>query len=222
MSSGFAGPHTAHRMARLSLADADGRELVLEGSSRSIAAAMRRGITKYGPPECVYVDNGKDYRKVGKGATPGYMMESPLAPQDWRKAELESIEATGFLARVGTALTHCAPYHGQAKHIERFWAPSTSTSINAGRHTPQQPLHASRFHFTRDDGTPQADPPWPRCRVEASQGFSLHRRLPGLDGGICGFASHGIGMDGGTPRQVFENNLNPNQRPAPDPATLAL
>jgi hypothetical protein len=32
----------------------------------------------------------------------------------------------------------------------------------------------------------------------------------------------GIGMDGATPRQVFEANLNPNQKPAPDAATLAL
>jgi len=29
-------------------------------------------------------------------------------------------------------------------------------------------------------------------------------------------------MDGGTPRQVFEANLNPRQRPTPDTATLAL
>jgi hypothetical protein len=32
----------------------------------------------------------------------------------------------------------------------------------------------------------------------------------------------GRGMDGGTPRQVFEANLNPNQKPAPGPDALAL
>jgi hypothetical protein len=32
----------------------------------------------------------------------------------------------------------------------------------------------------------------------------------------------GEGMDGGTPRQVFEANLNPRQKPTPDAATLAL
>jgi hypothetical protein len=83
-----------------------------EGSSRAIASVMRRAIAKYGPPECIYVDNGKDYKKVGKGALPGYRMESPLAPKDWCKREIEEIEATGFLARVGCAVTYCLPYHG--------------------------------------------------------------------------------------------------------------
>ena len=194
-----------------------------EGSSRSIAAAMRRGITKYGPPECVYVDNGKDYRKVGKGATPGYMMESPLAPQDWRKAELESIEATGFLARVGTALTHCAPYHGQAKHIERFWG-------TVHEHFDKcWPTYTTGSPFTRPDSTSLAMMEHRKLTRHGRVAESKHPKASVFIGACLAWLEEyadsphtGIGMDGGTPREVFEANLNPNQRPAPDPATLAL
>ena len=41
-----------------------------EGSSHSITSALRRGVERYGPPESIYVDNGKDYLKVAKGAMP--------------------------------------------------------------------------------------------------------------------------------------------------------
>ena len=41
-----------------------------EGSSRSIATALRRAVMAHGPAELMYCDNGKDYLKVAKGAAP--------------------------------------------------------------------------------------------------------------------------------------------------------
>jgi hypothetical protein len=194
-----------------------------EGSSRSIAAAMRRGIAKYGPPECVYVDNGKDYRKVGKGALPGYMMESPLAPQGWWKAEFDSVESSGFLARVGTALTHCAPYHGQAKHIERFWG-------SVHEHFDKcWPTYTTGSPFTRPDATSLAMMQHRKLARHGRVAESKHPKASVFIAACLAWMEEyadtphtGEGMDGGTPRQVFEANLNPRQKPAPDPATLAL
>jgi putative transposase len=194
-----------------------------EGSSRAIAATMRRGIAKYGPPECIYVDNGKDYKKVAKGALPGYLMESPLAPQGWWKAEFDSIASTGFLARLGIAVTHCIPHHPQSKHVER------SFRTVHERFDKCWPTYTSGNPFTRPESTETA--------------MMIHRRL--LKAGRVDESKHpkaslfimaclawldeyadtphtGEGMDGGTPREVFEANLNPRQKPIPDPATLAL
>jgi transposase InsO family protein len=83
------------------------------GSSRSIAATLRRGILQYGPPEMIYVDNGKDYKKVAKGAQRGFPVED-LHPED-----IASIEQTGFLARIGCGVVHCIPRHPQSTRPTR-------------------------------------------------------------------------------------------------------
>jgi hypothetical protein len=193
-----------------------------EGSSRAIAAVMRRGIAKYGPPEQIYVDNGKDYRKVAKGALPGYMLESPLAPKDWWKQELDSIAATGFLARVGIAVTHCLPYHGQAKGIERAWG-------TVHQFDKVWPTYTSGTPYTRPDSTSLA---MMEHRKLARHGRVAESRHPKASIFIAACLAwmeeyadtplRGEGMDGGTPRQVFEANRNPHQKPSPEPATLAL
>ena len=194
-----------------------------EGSSRAIAACMRRGITKFGPPENLYVDNGKDYRKIARGALPGYLSESPLVQPDWWRTELDAISATGFLRRLGIAVTHCIPHHPQSKCVERAFR-----TVHE-RFDKAWPTYTSGNPFTRPDAT--------------SALMMRHRGL--LKSGRVGEAHHpkasqfilaclawieeyadtrheGEGMDGGTPRQVFEANLNPAQKATPEPATLAL
>jgi hypothetical protein len=194
-----------------------------EGSSRAIAATMRRAIAAYGPPECIYVDNGKDYRKVAKGALPGYLMESPLAPAGWWKAELEDIAATGFLARLGIAVTHCIPHHPQSKHVER------SFRTVHERFDKCWPTYTSGNPFTRPEQTETAMMRHRQLLKAGRVDESKHPKaslfimacLAWLDE-YANTPHSGEGMDGGTPRQVFEANLNPNQKPSPDPATLAL
>jgi hypothetical protein len=197
-----------------------------EGSSRAIAATMRRAILQFGPPEGVYVDNGKDYVKVAKGARRGsdsFLNESPLAPENWWQTELEAIEKTGFLARLGISVTHCIPRHPQSKHVERFF----------------RTLH-TRFdsiHTTYTSGSPATRPD------QTEVAMMEHRRLikagrvtesrhPLASGFITGCLSwieeynatphQGEGMDGRSPNEVFHSDFNPNQKPAPEPATLAL
>ena len=194
-----------------------------EGSSRAIAACMRRGISKFGPPEHLYVDNVKDYRKIAKGARPGCQAASPLAPANWQQAELDSIAATGLLARLNIAVTHCLPFHPQSKAIERFFR-----TVHE-RFDKCWPTYTSGSPFTRPESTELAMMSHRRLLKAGRVAESKHPKasqfilacLAWMDE-YSDTVHEGEGMDGGTPRQVFEANLNPHQKPAPDHATLSL
>ena len=199
-----------------------------EGSSRAIAATMRRAILQFGPPEQIYVDNGKDYIKVAKGAVQGselYKLHfgSGIEPKDWWATEYEAIEHTGILARLGIGVTHCIPRHPQSKHVERFF----------------RTLH---MRFDAVHSTYTSGSPWTRPEA-TEEAMMLHRRL--LRAGRVTESNHplasrfilgclswleeynetphsGKGMDGRTPNEVFASEQNPNQRPVPSPEILAM
>jgi hypothetical protein len=194
-----------------------------EGSSRAIAATMRRAIFRHGPPEHLYVDNGKDYKKVARGAMPGYLQESPLAPKEWWRAELEDIAHTGFLARLGIAVTHCIPHHPQSKHVERFFRTLHE------RFDKCWPTYTSGNPFTRPAATSLAMMDHRRLlragRVSESRHPLASRFIVACLAWIEEYNQtphSGEGMEGGSPVQVFDANRNPDQKPAPDPAALAL
>jgi hypothetical protein len=63
-----------------------GYTFCLEGSSWSITSAIRNAILRFGPCDRFYADNGKDYKKVAKGA----------APAPWWKDEMDRV--TGLLS----------------------------------------------------------------------------------------------------------------------------
>ena len=195
-----------------------------EGSSRAIAATMRRGIQAFGPPEHIYVDNGKDYKKVAKGATRGCEMDaSPLEPKGWWRTELDVVARTGFLARLGIAVTHCIPRHPQSKHVERFFR-TLHQQFDAVHST-----YTSGSPWTRPDATEAAMMRHRRLlkagRVEESNHPLASRLILGCLSWIELYNDtphSGEGMEGRTPNEVFEAEANPNQRPTPEPATLAL
>jgi hypothetical protein len=194
-----------------------------EGSSRSVAATMIRGIRKYGPPVFWYTDNGAAQKKAAKGAQPGYLVDSPLPPKDWRKTEIESIESTGFLARAGIAVQHALPFHPQAKAIERFFRTMHE------RFDKCWPTYTSGSPFTRPDATTALMVHHRKCLAKGHLEKSHHPRVSQIIAAFMGWAEEygntphsGEGCEGLTPRQVFEANRNPAQKPTPDPATLAL
>jgi len=199
-----------------------------EGSSRSIAATLLRVMLEVGPPEGIYVDNGKDYVKVAKGAMhaselPLYDDEDHKAPEGWYDDEYKSLEQKGILARLGISVTHCIPRHPQSKHVERFFR--------------TMHMHFDAVHSTYTSGSPFTRP-------EATEAAMMHhRRL--LKAGRVDESNHprasrfilgclawldeynntpqrGEGMDGQSPNEVFAANPNPNQKPIPPMDTLAL
>jgi hypothetical protein len=184
---------------------------------------MRRAIRRHGQPDDIYFDNGKDYRKVARGAVPGYLRESPLAPKDWWQAELEEIGHTGFLARLGIAVTHCIPHHPQSKHVERFFRTLHE------RFDKCWPTYTSGNPFTRPDATSLAMMDHRRLlragRVNESRHPLASRFIVACLSWIDEYnqTPHtGEGMEGASPLQIFDANRNPNQKPAPDAAALAL
>jgi putative transposase len=194
-----------------------------EGSSRAIAACLRRSISKYGPPEHLYVDNGKDYRKVARGAVRGCETDAALAPESWKQAELDQIAATGFLARLNIAVTHCIPHHPQSKAIERFFGTLHE------RFDKVWPTYTSGSPFTRPESTEAAMMKHRRLLKAGRVGESKHPKASQFILACLGWLEEyadtvhtGEGFEGATPRQAFEANLNPAQKPAPDYATLAL
>ena len=99
-----------------------------------MAATMMRGIRKYGPPIFWYTDNGKPQKKAAKGAQPGYLVEFPLAPPNWRKSEIESIEATWSSALRRYRYSALLAVYLVGQNAKRgFSEPFTNALINAGR-----------------------------------------------------------------------------------------
>jgi hypothetical protein len=194
-----------------------------EGSNRSLCAAMYLPLSTIGPPAGILLDNGKDMQKFAKGAVPYYMAESASAPENWRQSEIESLEATGFMARTGIAVQFCQPYHGQSKNIERFWGTMHQ------KWDKLWPSYSSGSPFTRPQITTEAmerhDKLMKRGRADESDLPSTSAFILATRAWIEEFndSPHtGRGMEGATPNEVFKSCFNPRQRPPIDAATLTL
>jgi len=190
-----------------------------EGSSRSIAASILRGVQRYGLPDAVQLDNGKDYKKTAKGAVP---LSQRNAAEAW-KHEAQEIEDSGFFRRLDVAVTHSIPYHPQGKNIERFFR-----SLHE-RFDKLWPTYTSGTPFTRPDRTSVAMAEHRRLarhgRVDESKHPRVSRIIAECDAWMEEYADtphRGEGMEGATPRQIFEAYPNPNQKPTPDPTALVL
>jgi putative transposase len=194
-----------------------------EGSSRSITTALRHAVAMHGPAEVFYVDNGKDFRKVGRGAIPAYLRESPLASADWREQEMRAIDECGVLARLGIAVQYCQVRHPQSKHIERFFR------TLHGRFDKKFPTYTGGSPDRRPDFTTEAMAKHRKLLAMGMPGNSLHppasvfirMAMTWLDE-YHSTPHSGKGMDGRTPRQVFEEERNPRQKPIPAREVLAL
>jgi len=186
------------------------------GSSRSIAASLRRAILQFGPPEMIYVDNGKDYKKVAKGAQRGFAA-ADLAPDD-----IAEIERSGFLARIGCGVVHCIPRHPQSKGVERMFG--TVHHFDAFFST-----YTSGSSATRPDATGAAMMEHRRLFKKGRVAESNHPLASVFVLACLSWIDKyndtphsGRGMEGMSPNQVFAAEFNPNQKPTPEAATLAL
>jgi len=195
-----------------------------EGSSRSIATAMRHAVTKHGPCEHFYCDNGKDYKRVAKGAMPAYLDESPLARADWFKDELNWMEQIGILGRLQMKITHCIVRHPQSKHVERFFGTM---------HAQFDKLYYQ--HYT--GGAPHLRPDATSAEMMIHRKLAKHDRVDESNhprasvfiaramAWIDEYNHHphsGRGMDGRSPAEVFDQERNPRQKAAPEPFELAV
>jgi hypothetical protein len=190
-------------------------------SSRTIASALRVAISRFGLPDVFYVDNGKDFRKIGKGA---------LSPEDLAALDTDgritiSGEHTGLLARLKIAVRYCTPRHPQAKQIESFF------SFQSKRFDPLfGPAYAGRKPHQRSDENAAAL----KLHKQFLQGKAQGTVLP-LASELILMAAHwleefntsyrdhsGVGMgEGKTPYEVFNQLLPEPERRRCDVASIA-
>jgi hypothetical protein len=195
-----------------------------EGSSRSIATAMRRAFAQHDPCEHFYCDNGKDYLKVAKGAQPAYLSD-PAEIRGWHEQEMRQIEQQGILARLGIKVTHCIVRHPQSKHVERFF----------------RTLHErfdKRFYQHYTGGASHLRPDATSAAMEMHRKLMKHGRVneslhppASIFIALCmawieeyhQTAHSGDGMDGRTPAEVFLSEQAPERKAQrPDNQSLAL
>jgi putative transposase len=81
-------------------------------SSNTISSALQLAMRKFGKPQCFYVDNGKDFKRLAKDAP-----ALPVPSEDANKVLFN----LGVLVRLGIHPQHCLPLHPQSKQIESFF-----------------------------------------------------------------------------------------------------
>jgi hypothetical protein len=81
-------------------------------SSSTISSALQVALRNFGKPDCFYVDNGKDFKRLAKDAP------ALAAPSEDANKVLFDL---GVLVRLGIHPQHCLPLHPQSKQIESFF-----------------------------------------------------------------------------------------------------
>jgi transposase InsO family protein len=197
----------------------------ISASWQSIASALHMGISRFGKPELFYMDNGKDFRKIGAGAERGSLLalSVPKELDEHGRVPLSS-ETQGLLARLGIKVSYCTPFHPQAKQIESLFnlvAKRFDRTFFKHGYTGSKPELRSDFCAVAEKqykeflaGKRQKSP-----LVGAKQFMALHAQW------IKEFnESHlhsGRGMEGKTPLAVMDELLPVAQREIPDMLALA-
>jgi len=81
----------------------------------TVLLAMKRAVEKYGPPDLVKIDNGKDYdSEMFTGTT-------KVKRRMIRRGYLDEQMVAGIYAMMDIAISFAIPYHPQSKAIERVF-----------------------------------------------------------------------------------------------------
>ncbi|ACO33799.1 MULTISPECIES: DDE-type integrase/transposase/recombinase [Acidobacterium] len=218
-----AAPNAAIRLRFTAMIDYRSRKPMgycwtVEGSSRSIALALRRGIERYGAPSTLYVDNGKDYKRVARGAAPVWKR---VASEQF-VADVAWVESLGVLSRLGIEVQHCLKYHPQSKHIERFFRTlhmrldrviAGYTTGNAYRRPGATNALAVAHQRAIKSGHAEASP-----LLRASELIQLGTAWLETEYSVA--PHRGRGMDGRSPNEVYDGGYPVESRHIPDLSNL--
>lgn len=89
-----------------------GRHVALVPNSDTIALALRAGILRFGVPQELYIDNGKDYRCHYLNGS------SQVSRKVGLSSDLSDTLAPGVLSPLGVLVRHANPYQPWSKPIE--------------------------------------------------------------------------------------------------------
>lgn len=172
-------------------------------SSHSIASAIRVALLSCGgAPRTVYIDNGKDFQKIGRLGL--------------------SADTEGLLARIGSTPVYCLPYHPQSKSVERFfgtlrsrfdglWKPFYCGPSPSKR--PEDCAAMLKQHELFKKGKLARSPLPPASEFVKLAAFWIEEYN----------AEHrhsGQAMNGRTPNQVFDEGYPPERRQPVNPRDL--
>lgn len=93
-----------------------GHVVRLVPNSDGIALALRAGILRFGVPQELYIDNGKDYRCEYLNGQRETSRNVALS------ADVTDTLAPGVLSPLGVAITHANPYQAWSKPIEPWFS----------------------------------------------------------------------------------------------------
>jgi len=79
----------------------------------TIMQAMKRGVEKYGPPESVKIDNGRDYDSE--------MFTGTTKVKRRLKVQVDERAVAGIYAMMDVGVSFSIPYHPQSKPVERWF-----------------------------------------------------------------------------------------------------
>ena len=143
-----------------------------------VKKCLRLGIEKYGVPNEIYTDNGKDYKAK----------------------ELSEEYPLSVMNVLGIGKVTATPYHGQAKPVERFFRTLEERFGKmfysyAGNDAKKRPEHMQKTNKVLDK---DKDIPSLEFYIE---------KLTEYTSEYNNTAHYGEGMDGRTPNQVYSENI---------------
>jgi putative transposase len=185
----------------------------LSPSWKTIASALRVGMSRYGKPETFYCDNGKDFKKVGGAYTRAAQNLDDLGRVD------AGLQTTNLLQRLGIIPLYCLPKHPRSKMIEsafNLMSQRCDVMFGAGyagnkpSARPDQCRDAEKQHHAWMQGKADTTPFLPLSQIVQLLDAWFEERNQ--------YHQHsGDGMNGRTPYEVMRELL-----PNPQPVNVAL
>lgn len=167
-----------------------GHTISLSPNQTTIMLAFKQACEKYGPPDAVKIDNGRDYdSEMWTGTT-------KRRRRVLGKGYLDESAVCGIYAMMNIAVSFAIPYHPQSKPIERFFATLESQFCKAfptycGSKTDRKPEDHQEFLGTRK---------------AADGAYTIETLAPMVDRYIAAYnstAHTGQGMEGRSPNEVM-------------------
>jgi putative transposase len=170
----------------------------------TIMIAMRRGIEKFGPPDNVKIDNGKDYDSR--------MFTGQTKKQRRSGIDIDEQLFAGIYGMMGIGASFAQPYHPQAKPIERFFDTldcqfSKTFKTYCGKDSDRKPEELTAYLKT-DKAIAESLTLEAFCDL-AGQWIEAYNRT----------SHNGAGMEGRSPFEVMASRKS---RRAIDPSVLDM
>jgi transposase InsO family protein len=170
----------------------------------TILQAMRRGIEKFGPPDSVKIDNGKDYDSR--------MFTGVTKSQRRSGIEIDESLVTGIYGMMGITASFAIAYHPQAKPIERLFdtldCQFTKTfKTYCGKDSDRKPEDLQGYLKTE------------KAVAESPSLEDFSAKLEKWVEAYNNTAHGGAGMDGRTPMEVLNSRTS---RRVVEPAVLDM